>query len=156
MQDKAIKLLFVFGTRPEAIKLAPLVKEFKSRRNTNVKVCYRTTPTNAGSGTGVFGIVPDYDLNIMNLTRLLFDVTADGLKALEPVLSEFQPEMSIRTRRYNPHLLLEHSRRIIKIKSRTLKPVYAATINILPFRKNSTEFWRDILRIFIFHQLFSQ
>lgn len=94
MQDKAIKLLFVFGTRPEAIKLAPLVKEFKSRRNTNVKVCVTGQHRQMlDQVLEFFGIVPDYDLNIMKPNQTLFDVTADGLKALEPVLSEFQPEI---------------------------------------------------------------
>ncbi len=94
MPSKPMKLLFVFGTRPEAIKLAPLVREFKNRKDAEVKVCVTAQHRQMlDQVLEFFDIVPDYDLNIMKPNQTLFDVTADGLKALEKVLEDFQPEI---------------------------------------------------------------
>ncbi|HRH65839.1 MAG TPA: UDP-N-acetylglucosamine 2-epimerase (non-hydrolyzing), partial [Bacteroidia bacterium] len=94
MQSTASKLLFVFGTRPEAIKLAPLVKEFKTRQGAEVKVCVTAQHRQMlDQVLDFFDIVPDYDLNIMQPNQTLFDVTANGLKALEAVLNDFEPEI---------------------------------------------------------------
>ena len=94
MQSNSLKLLFVFGTRPEAIKLAPLVREFKNRKNAEVKVCVTAQHRQMlDQVLEFFDIVPDYDLNIMKPNQTLFDVTANGLKALEQVLTDFGPEI---------------------------------------------------------------
>lgn len=94
MPSKPMKLLFVFGTRPEAIKLAPLVREFKNRKDAEVKVCVTAQHWQMlDQVLEFFDIVPDYDLNIMKPNQTLFDVTVDGLKALEKVLEDFQPEI---------------------------------------------------------------
>lgn len=88
------KLLFIFGTRPEAIKLAPLVLEFRKHAQFDVKVCVTAQHRQMlDQVMAFFEITPDYDLDIMKPNQTLFDVTADGLKAMEKVLKGFEPDL---------------------------------------------------------------
>ncbi len=88
------KLLFIFGTRPEAIKLAPLVLEFRKYDQFDVKVCVTAQHRQMlDQVMTFFGITPDYDLDIMKPNQTLFDVTSDGLKAMEKVLKTFEPSL---------------------------------------------------------------
>lgn len=88
------KLLFIFGTRPEAIKLAPLVLEFRKHQQFDVKVCVTAQHRQMlDQVLAFFEITPDYDLDIMKPNQTLFDVTADGLKAMEKVLKSFEPSL---------------------------------------------------------------
>ena len=85
---KKSTLLFIFGTRPEAIKLAPLIQEFKRRTEFNTLVCVTGQHRQMlDQVLAFFEIKPDYDLDIMMPNQTLFDVTANALKKLEPVLS---------------------------------------------------------------------
>lgn len=90
---KKATLLFIFGTRPEAIKLAPLIKEFKNRKEFETLVCvtgqHRLMLDQVLS---FFEIVPDYDLDIMVKDQTLFDVTANALKKLEEVFVKTNPD----------------------------------------------------------------
>jgi len=89
------KVLLVFGTRPEAIKMAPLVKEFL--RNPDVyetKVCVTAQHRQMlDQVLEVFDIKPDYDLNIMAPNQDLYDVTSKVLLGMRPVLKEFAPDV---------------------------------------------------------------
>ncbi|MEO8088295.1 MAG: UDP-N-acetylglucosamine 2-epimerase (non-hydrolyzing) [Bacteroidota bacterium] len=88
------KLLFIFGTRPEAIKLAPLVLEFRKHTQFDVKVCVTAQHREMlDQVLAFFEITPDFDLDIMKPNQTLFDVTADGLKGMEKVLKSFQPDL---------------------------------------------------------------
>jgi UDP-N-acetylglucosamine 2-epimerase (non-hydrolysing) len=89
------KILFVFGTRPEAIKIAPLIKEFqKYRDNFEVKVCVTAQHRQMlDQVMEVFDIVPDYDLDIMSPNQDLYDITSKVLLGMRPVLEEYQPEV---------------------------------------------------------------
>ena len=88
------KLLFVFGTRPEAIKLAPLVLEFRKNKHFDVKVCVTAQHRQMlDQVLDFFEIRPDYDLDIMRPNQTLFDVTAEGLKALEKVYKDSLPDL---------------------------------------------------------------
>ena len=88
------KLLFIFGTRPEAIKLAPLILEFRKHAHYEVKVCVTAQHREMlDQVLGFFGITPDFDLDIMQPGQSLFDVTATGLKALEKVLAGYRPQL---------------------------------------------------------------
>ena len=73
------KVLIVFGTRPEAIKMAPLVNEFqKDSINFNMKVCVTAQHREMlDQVLNLFQITPDYDLNIMQPGQNLYDVTAN-------------------------------------------------------------------------------
>lgn len=91
----AKKILFIYGTRPEAIKMAPLIREFKKHtKNFNVEVCltgqHREMLDKVNS---FFGVVADYDLNLMRPNQSLFDITARCIQGLEPILKSANPDM---------------------------------------------------------------
>lgn len=88
-------ILFVFGTRPEAIKMAPLIKELYSRREKfDVKVCVTGQHKEMlYQVLNFFSIVPDYDLEIMRPNQTLFGVTASIFEKIEPVLDEVKPDV---------------------------------------------------------------
>jgi UDP-N-acetylglucosamine 2-epimerase (non-hydrolysing) len=88
------KVLFIFGTRPEAIKLAPVVLHMRSRpREFQVVVCVTAQHRRLlDQVLAVFGILPDYDLDIMLPGQTLFQSTSRILTALEPVLRAEKPD----------------------------------------------------------------
>jgi len=88
-----VRYLFVFGTRPEAIKMAPLVRHFLEHLgNEKVKVCVTGQHKEMLQQVlDFFGIVPDYNLALMRPNQTLFDITAEGLKGLERVIKETNP-----------------------------------------------------------------
>ncbi|WP_223899063.1 non-hydrolyzing UDP-N-acetylglucosamine 2-epimerase [Sulfurovum sp. TSL1] len=89
------KILIVFGTRPEAIKMAPLVKEFQKHSDTfETKVCVTAQHREMlDQVLELFEIVPDYDLDIMKPGQDLYDVTSNVLLGLKPVLEEYKPDV---------------------------------------------------------------
>lgn len=89
------KILIVFGTRPEAIKMAPLVKEFyKYPALFDVKVCVSGQHRQMlDQVLTVFNIVPDYDLDVMAPNQDLFDITSKVLLGLRDVLNVFSPDI---------------------------------------------------------------
>ena len=89
------KILLVFGTRPEAIKMAPLVKEFqKDTEHFETKVCVTAQHRQMlDQVLEVFGIMPDYDLNIMAPNQDLYDITSKVLLGLRDVLKDFAPDV---------------------------------------------------------------
>jgi UDP-N-acetylglucosamine 2-epimerase (non-hydrolysing) len=89
------KLLFVFGTRPEAIKIAPLVKEFQKYPGIcTTKVCVTAQHRQMlDSVLDIFKIVPDYDLNIMSPNQDLYDITSKVLTGVRSVLTDYQPDV---------------------------------------------------------------
>jgi len=89
------KILFIFGTRPEAIKMAPLIKEFeKNKGKFNVKVCVTAQHREMlDQVLDFFKIKPDYDLDLMKPNQSLFTITADIIKSLESVLDSFNPDL---------------------------------------------------------------
>jgi UDP-N-acetylglucosamine 2-epimerase (non-hydrolysing) len=92
--NEPAKLLFIFGTRPEAIKMAPLILEFRKQKIFDVKVCVTAQHREMlDQVLAFFEIRPDYDLDIMKPNQSLFEVTAAGLKALESVLKEVKPKL---------------------------------------------------------------
>lgn len=89
------KVLLVFGTRPEAIKMAPLVKCFmKHHEEFETQVCVTGQHREMlDQVLGLFGIVPDYDLNIMKQGQDLYDVTSRVLVGMRDVLKEARPDI---------------------------------------------------------------
>ncbi len=89
------KVLIVFGTRPEAIKMAPLVKAFGDYRDDfDMRVCVTAQHREMlDQVLDVFEITPDYDLNIMKTRQDLYDVTANVLLGMREVLEEFNPDI---------------------------------------------------------------
>ncbi|MBB6458886.1 non-hydrolyzing UDP-N-acetylglucosamine 2-epimerase [Flammeovirga kamogawensis] len=88
------KILLVFGTRPEAIKMAPLVKEFqKDQGNFDTKVCVTAQHREMlDQVLEFYEITPDYDLDLMKPNQNLFTLTADIITGMKPILDEFQPD----------------------------------------------------------------
>lgn len=88
------KILHVFGTRPEAIKMAPLVKACKANKNLESRVCVTAQHREMlDQVLELFEIVPDYDLNLMTPGQSLNDVTSAILLKLKPILLEYQPDL---------------------------------------------------------------
>ena len=88
-----MKVLIVFGTRPEAIKMAPVVKAFQSDNRFDTRVCVTAQHREMlDQVLDLFEITPDYDLNIMKAGQDLTDVTCAVLTGLREVLKEFQPD----------------------------------------------------------------
>lgn len=87
------KHLIIFGTRPEAIKMAPLVQEFKKHNEFETKVCVTAQHREMlDQVLDFFEIKPDFDLNLMKPNQNLFSLTADIITELKPVLEDFQPD----------------------------------------------------------------
>ena len=88
------KILIVFGTRPEAIKMAPLVKAFKNKNNFDTRVCVTAQHRQMlDQVLEIFEIVPEYDLNIMKAGQDLYDITANVLVGIRDVLTDFAPDV---------------------------------------------------------------
>lgn len=88
------KVMLVFGTRPEAIKMCPLVLELKSRRSIQTLVCVTGQHRQMlDQVLNAFGVEPDYDLSIMKERQTLFDVTTNILNRIKEVLEEEKPDV---------------------------------------------------------------
>ncbi len=89
----AIKILSIFGTRPEAIKMAPVVENLKGDNRFESKVCVTAQHREMlDQVLQLFNITPDYDLNIMKSGQDLTDITSSILLGLRSVLQEFKPD----------------------------------------------------------------
>lgn len=89
------KILIVFGTRPEAIKMAPLVKAFQNDQlNFETRVCVTAQHRQMlDQVLEIFDIAPEYDLNIMKAGQDLYDITANVLVGMKTVLADFEPDV---------------------------------------------------------------
>lgn len=88
------KVMLVFGTRPEAIKMSPLVKELKKRKTIETIVCVTGQHRQMlDQVLEAFDIVPDYDLSIMKDKQTLFDVTVNILENIKQVLEKVKPDV---------------------------------------------------------------
>lgn len=89
------KILIVFGTRPEAIKMAPLVKEFQKYPDTfEIRVCVTAQHREMlDQVLDLFEITPEYDLNIMKSGQDLYDITSNVLLGIKSILNDFKPDI---------------------------------------------------------------
>jgi len=88
------KILLVFGTRPEAIKMAPLVKAFKDDNDFITKVCVTAQHRHMlDQVLDIFNIKPDFDLNLMKKNQTLSDLTSRVLQGMNEVFSIFKPDI---------------------------------------------------------------
>ena len=89
-----MKVISIFGTRPEAIKMAPVVKELESRDGIESIVCVTAQHRNMlDQVLEVFKITPDYDLNIMKPNQTLSHITSEVLRGIEEVIVKEQPDV---------------------------------------------------------------
>ena len=92
--EKQKTVMLVFGTRPEAIKMCPLVNELKTRKEIRTKVCVSGQHRQMlDQVLNAFGVVPDYDLSIMKDKQTLFDITTGILLKIKAVLEESKPDV---------------------------------------------------------------
>ncbi len=88
------KIMLVFGTRPEAIKMCPLVNELKNRKNIETVVCVTGQHRQMlDQVLDAFNVVPDYDLSIMKEKQTLFDITTNILNRIKEVLEKVKPDI---------------------------------------------------------------
>ena len=88
------KVMLVFGTRPEAIKMCPLVKELKKRKELETVVCVTGQHREMlDMVLETFEVVPDYDLSIMKDKQTLFDVTTNILNGIKEILEKESPDV---------------------------------------------------------------
>ena len=88
------KIMIVFGTRPEAIKMCPLILELKNRKNLDTIVCVTGQHRQMlDQVLSAFGVVPDFDLSIMKENQTLFDITSTILNNLRIVLDQVKPDI---------------------------------------------------------------
>lgn len=91
---KTIKVMTIFGTRPETIKMAPVVKELQSRKEIETIVCVTAQHRQMlDQVLHTFDIKPDYDLNIMKQGQTLTDITVNVLKGIEEVIIKEKPDI---------------------------------------------------------------
>ncbi|MBR5742234.1 MAG: UDP-N-acetylglucosamine 2-epimerase (non-hydrolyzing) [Clostridia bacterium] len=89
-----MRILIIFGTRPEAIKMCPLILELKKRKNAEVKLCVTGQHREMLDAVlSCFRVTPDYDLAVMKQGQTLFDVTSRVLEGLEPILRAEAPDV---------------------------------------------------------------
>ena len=89
-----MKVLVVFGTRPEAIKMCPLVKELKKRLSIETIVCVTGQHREMlDQVLNIFNVVPDYDLSIMQRGQTLFDITTRVLNGMKSIIEEVKPDI---------------------------------------------------------------
>lgn len=87
-------VMLVFGTRPEAIKMCPLVKELKTRKNVKTIVCVTGQHRQMlDMVLDTFEVVPDYDLSIMKAGQTLFDITTNILEGMSKILDQAKPDV---------------------------------------------------------------
>ena len=88
------RIMLVFGTRPEAIKMCPLVNELKTRDNIETIVCVTGQHRQMlDQVLEAFHVVPNYDLSIMKDKQTLFDITTNILNRIKAVLDEVKPDV---------------------------------------------------------------
>jgi UDP-N-acetylglucosamine 2-epimerase (non-hydrolysing) len=88
------KIMMVFGTRPEAIKMCPLIKELKTRNNIKTIVCVTGQHRQMlDQVLNAFNVVPDYDLSIMKEKQTLFDITTNIICGLKTLFTELKPDI---------------------------------------------------------------
>ena len=87
-------IMLIFGTRPEAIKMCPLVRELKTRKDVKTVVCVTGQHRQMlDQVLDAFGVIPDYDLSIMKDKQTLFDITTGILEGIKPVPQEVRPDV---------------------------------------------------------------
>lgn len=87
-------VMLVFGTRPEAIKMCPLVNELKTRKNLKTVVCVTGQHRQMlNQVLEAFSVVPDYDLSVMKEKQTLFDITTSILDRIKSVLEDVKPDV---------------------------------------------------------------
>lgn len=133
------RIMIVFGTRPEAIKMCPLVKELKKRDAFQVTVCVTAQHRQMlDQVLETFDVIPDYDLNIMKPKQSLFDITINVLGGIKNILEEVHPDVVLVHGDTSLHSLRHWRASICKYRSGMWKQDFAPTIFTVRILRNST------------------
>lgn len=133
------KIMLVFGTRPEAIKMCPLVNELKKRKNIEKIVCVTGQHRQMlDQVLEAFSVVPDYDLSIMKDKQTLFDVTVNILERIKTVLEEAKPDVVLVHGDTSTTFVTALACFYLQIPVDTWKPDCAPITFTAPTRKSST------------------
>ena len=109
-----IKVLTIFGTRPEAIKMAPLIKELEKREETQSIVCVTAQHREMlDQVLNAFNINPDYDLNIMQQGQTLSEITTRSIQGLDAIIKKVNPDIVLVT--LSPSFVLSNENNIKKL-----------------------------------------
>ena len=132
---KSLKVMTIFGTRPEAVKMAPLVRELKKCDRIEACVCVTAQHREMlDQVLDIFDIVPDFDLNIMQERQTLADVTINVLQGLERIIRDAKPDIVLvhgdTTTTFAGSLPLSITRRMWGMWKRAFAPL-TSTIPIL-------------------------
>lgn len=96
MINRPVKVLLAFGTRPEAIKMAPVVKAMRESAEVDLRVCVTAQHREMlDQVLDLFHIKPEYDLNIMKSGQDLYDITTSILLGVKPILDDFKPDLVV-------------------------------------------------------------
>ncbi len=96
MRNISKKIIIAFGTRPEAIKMCPLILELKRRKNISVTVVFTAQHRElADDVLTFFGVKPDYDMNIMRHSQSLFDITGNIMRGIREIFLREKPDAVI-------------------------------------------------------------
>lgn len=89
----SLRVLSIFGTRPEAVKMAPVIERLRSTPGIESRVCVTAQHRQMlDQVLNLFGIEPDFDLNLMRPDQALADLTAEVIQSLDPVMTEVKPD----------------------------------------------------------------
>ena len=131
------KVMLVFGTRPEAIKMCPLVNELKKRKNIEKIVCVTGQHRQMlDQVLETFNVVPDYDLAIMKQGQTLFDITTGILEKIKAVLENVKPDIVL-VHGDTTTTFVTALASICKFRSDMWRPVCVPTIFTARIQKNS-------------------
>ena len=93
MSNRRKKILFVLGTRPEAIKMASVIEKFKKKKKFNIRLCVTAQHREMlDQVLNIFRLKADYDLNVMSQNQDLFDITGKILSKLKTVINDYRPD----------------------------------------------------------------
>ena len=132
------KAMLVFGTRPEAIKMCPLVNELKKRKELQTVVCVTGQHRQMlDMVLEAFDVTPDYDLSIMKDKQTLFDVTTNILNRIKEVLGKEKPDVVLVHGDTSTTFVTALACFYLQIPV-TLRLAYAPIISTVHIRRNST------------------
>ena len=130
------KILFIFGTRPEAIRMAPLIKETGQSRSLGIGICVTGQHREMlDQVLKLFDICPDYDLNIMQPGQDLYDITSRILINLRDVLQQSKPDLVLVHGDTTTSMAAALAAFINRFLSATLKRAFGHISLIIPGRK---------------------
>lgn len=139
--DKKIKAALIFGTRPEAIKMAPVVLEFQKRKEIEPVVIVTAQHRQMlDSVLNLFKIKPDFDLNLMRENQNLWNLTSDILLGIKTVLEETKPDVVLIHGDTTTAFASSLSAFMLKFPLPMLKRGLELSIRIILFPKKLIEF----------------